>query len=179
MTGNVSLQSTAAHPLQKFQALKAHKRLFQHSVILCIFTSWCHIILTEHFSLRLQAYLWFLEFLKVDCEAEPSAVGPLVCRTSLDSGDRHTLLLGLGFKLSFLIKIFFLRRFNNGNCFMSQCCQVRLQSQRGKQWSETAAWPKLLWPCAKNLWWTMSATTHSQPKQLNMASVWVFVMFVW
>lgn len=24
MTGNVSLQSTAAHPLQKFQALKAH-----------------------------------------------------------------------------------------------------------------------------------------------------------
>ena len=40
------------------------------------------LIVTEHFALRLQVYLWFPEFLKVEWEAEPSVIRPLSFGTS-------------------------------------------------------------------------------------------------
>ena len=39
--------------------------------------SWFDIFPTEHFTLRLQVYLWFPEFLKVEWAAEPSVIRPL------------------------------------------------------------------------------------------------------
>ena len=37
---------------------------------------------TEHFALKLQVFLWFPEFLKVEWEAEPSVIKPLSCGPS-------------------------------------------------------------------------------------------------
>jgi len=68
------------------------------------------IFSTEHFALKLQVYLWFPEFLNVECEAEPSVIRPLSCGTSCQymSGKQTPSLsptLRLGLKLSFLIKL--------------------------------------------------------------------------
>ncbi|MGL4878619.1 hypothetical protein, partial [Paraclostridium dentum] len=67
-----------------------------------------HIILADHFDLRMQAYLWFPEFPKVEWEAEPLAIKLLSCGTSsqLRLGKQtSSLLLSLGLKPSSLIKL--------------------------------------------------------------------------
>ncbi|MEY6618797.1 hypothetical protein AB8Y00_15140, partial [Listeria monocytogenes] len=54
-----------------------------------------------------QADLVFLEYLKVEWEAEPSVFRPLFCGTSFQFGFRRqtlSLLSRLGLKLSFLLK---------------------------------------------------------------------------
>ena len=61
--------------------------------------SWFDIFPTEHFTLRLQVYLWFPEFLKVEWEAEPSVIMSLSCGTSCLFGFRKqtpSLSLRLG-----------------------------------------------------------------------------------
>uniref|UniRef100_A0A669B839 Reverse transcriptase domain-containing protein n=1 Tax=Oreochromis niloticus TaxID=8128 RepID=A0A669B839_ORENI len=61
----------------------------------------------EHFALALQAYLLFLEYLKVEWEGEPSVFRPLFCGTSFQFGFGRQILsplLRLGLKLSFLLK---------------------------------------------------------------------------
>ena len=66
------------------------------------------IFQTEHFALRLQVYLWFPEFLKLEWEAEPSVIRPLSCETSFQFGFRKqtpSLTLRLCLKLSFLKKL--------------------------------------------------------------------------
>lgn len=52
----------------------------------------------KHASLRLQAYFWFLELLKVEWQEEPSTAKPILGRTSSQFGfrkQRCSLVLGL------------------------------------------------------------------------------------
>ena len=49
------------------------------------------IFQTEHFALRLQVYLWFPEFLKVEWEAEPSVIRYLSWLNQLPVYVRDTL----------------------------------------------------------------------------------------
>jgi len=57
--------------------------------------SYLDIFPTEHFALRLQVYLWFPEFLKVEWEVEPSVIRLLSVEpaASLGSGSRRLLYL--------------------------------------------------------------------------------------
>ena len=57
---------------------------------------------------RTQGYLWFLEYVKVEWGAEPSIIRLLSCGTFfqfLSGGRTPSLLLRVGLKLSFLIKL--------------------------------------------------------------------------
>lgn len=62
----------------------------------------------EHFAIKLQAYLWFLQFLKVEWEAEPSAFRLLSCGSDSQPAFRRltpSLILRLDLKLPFFLKI--------------------------------------------------------------------------
>ena len=50
------------------------------------------IFSTEHFALKLQVYLWFPEFLKVEWEAEPSVVRPLSVEPAASLGSEADTL---------------------------------------------------------------------------------------
>lgn len=73
-------------------------------------TSLCHIISMEHFPLRPQAYLWFLDFLKVEYKAEK--ITWQSCGTSFQflSGDRHFEV-----KVTFFFLVKFTVRVGSGN----------------------------------------------------------------
>lgn len=85
----------------------SHRKSWMISLHHILNTLWCHLILKEHFALRLLAYFWFQ---KVEWEVEYSAIRSLSFRTSSQFGFRtqaSCLLLRLGLKLSFLIKLTF------------------------------------------------------------------------
>ena len=111
---------------------------------------------TEHFALRLQAYLWFLEFSKVEWEAEPSVIRPPYCET----GCQFEFEVGPQSSFKFRLKNFlYLLRWS---CAISYLCYC---------------WP-WLWGELPGVFQFICASGLSSCPQPESGSVWGLLLFV-